>query len=171
MILELEGRSFVIDAKYKRHWEELQREMWQEQSTGWQERHREDLLQVLAYANLVSGDDIVCCLVYPCSQGTWESLAKRGRLFHHAELPNRGQRVRVWLTGVPMGALANSVAGPFGEQMRIAGHWSHFGHFDAPHSPMTSYTIAGLQLQSKRRSSEVEIRLTISGQRCEVAES
>jgi hypothetical protein len=58
---------------------------------------------VLAYANLVSGDDIVCCLVYPWSQATWESLAKRGRLFHQAELPNRGRRVVVWLTGIPMG--------------------------------------------------------------------
>jgi hypothetical protein len=121
MILELDGRSFIMDAKYKRHWEELQQGGWQEHSTEWQEGHREDLLQVLAYANLVSGDDIVCCLVYPCSQGTWESLAKRGRLFHQAELPNRGRRVRVWLTGVPMGASAESVAGPFGKQIRIAG--------------------------------------------------
>ena len=28
MILELEGRSFIIDAKYKRHWEELQQGRW-----------------------------------------------------------------------------------------------------------------------------------------------
>jgi 5-methylcytosine-specific restriction endonuclease McrBC regulatory subunit McrC len=121
MILELDGRSFIIDAKYKRHWEELQQGVWQEQSTEWQERHREDLLQVLAYANLVGGDDIVCCLVYPCSQGTWQSLAKRGRLFHQAELPNRGRRVRVWLTAIPMGASANSVAAPFGRQIRTGG--------------------------------------------------
>jgi hypothetical protein len=31
---------------------------------------------VLAYANLVSTAEIVCCLVYLCSQATWESLAK-----------------------------------------------------------------------------------------------
>ncbi len=120
MILELDGRSFIIDAKYKRHWEELQQGGWQEERAEWQERHREDLLQVLAYANLVSGGDIVCCLVYPCSQGTWESLAKRGRLFHQAELPNRGRRVRVWLTGIPMGAAADSVAGPFVRQSPIS---------------------------------------------------
>jgi len=108
----------AIDAKYKRHWEELQQGTWHEQTTELHERHREDLLQVLAYASLVSTAEIVCCLVYPCSQGTWESLAKRGRLFHQAELPNRGRRVRVWLTAIPMGASADSVARPFGEQIR-----------------------------------------------------
>jgi 5-methylcytosine-specific restriction endonuclease McrBC regulatory subunit McrC len=121
MILELEGTSFIIDAKYKRHWEELQQGAWYEQSTALHERHRADLLQVLAYANLASTANIVCCLVYPCSQGTWESLAKRGRLFHQAELPNRERRVRVWLTAIPMGASANSIAVPFGKQMRSMG--------------------------------------------------
>ncbi len=87
MILELEGTSFIIDAKYKRHWEELQQGPWHEQNEALHERHRADLLQVLAYANLASSADVICCLVYPCSQGTWESLAQRGRLFHEAELP------------------------------------------------------------------------------------
>lgn len=118
MILEFEVTSFIIDAKYKRHWEELQQGGWHEQNAALHERHRADLLQVLAYANLASTTNIVCCLVYPCSQGTWESLARRGRLFHQAELPNRGRRVQVWLTAMPMGASANSVAAPFIKQVR-----------------------------------------------------
>ncbi len=118
IILELEGTSLIVDAKYKRHWEELQQGPWHAQDAALQERHRADLLQVLAYANLVNSTDIVCCLVYPCSRETWESLAKRGRLFHQADLPNRGRRVRVWLTAVPMGAAASAVAAPFSEQMR-----------------------------------------------------
>ena len=62
---------------------------------------------MLAYANLVGTADIGCVVSStPCSQGTWESLAKRGRLFHQAELPNRGRRVRVWLTAIPIGAAA-----------------------------------------------------------------
>jgi 5-methylcytosine-specific restriction endonuclease McrBC regulatory subunit McrC len=121
MMLEMEGTSIIVDAKYKRHWEELQQGAWREQSTTLHQRHRADLLQVLAYGNLASTANIVCCLVYPCSQGTWESLAKRGRLFHQAELPNRGRRVRVWLTAIPMGAAANSVAAPFSKQMRTLG--------------------------------------------------
>jgi 5-methylcytosine-specific restriction endonuclease McrBC regulatory subunit McrC len=121
MILELEGTSFIVDAKYKRHWEELQEGAWHEQSTRLHDQHRADLLQVLAYANLASTKDIVCCLIYPCSQRTWESLANRGRLFHQAELPNRGRRVRVWLTAIPMGAAASVVAAPFSRQMRPDG--------------------------------------------------
>lgn len=121
MILELEGTSFIIDAKYKRHWEELQQGAWYEQSATLHELHRADLLQVLAYANLASTANIVCCLVYPCSQATWESLARRDRLFVRAELPNRGRRVGVWLTAIPMGASVSAVAAPFYKQMRSVG--------------------------------------------------
>jgi 5-methylcytosine-specific restriction endonuclease McrBC regulatory subunit McrC len=117
MTLEMDRTSFIIDAKYKRHWEELQEGAWHEQSIALHEQHRADLLQVLAYANLANTTNIVCCLVYPCSQSTWDSLARRGRLFHQAELPNRGRRVRVWLTAMPMGAAANVVAVAFSKQM------------------------------------------------------
>jgi 5-methylcytosine-specific restriction endonuclease McrBC regulatory subunit McrC len=118
MILELEQTSFIIDAKYKRHWEELQEGSWHNQSADLHERHRADLLQALAYANLARTADVVCCLVYPCSQSTWESLARRDRLFHQSELPNRGRRVRVWLTAMPMGVAASLVAVPFARQVR-----------------------------------------------------
>jgi hypothetical protein len=121
MILELEQTSFIIDAKYKRHWEELQEGSWHDQSDALHEQHRADLLQALAYANLARTPDVVCCLVYPCSQRTWESLAQRNRLFHQSELPNFGRRVRVWLTAVPMGVAANIVAGPFGRKVRGEG--------------------------------------------------
>jgi 5-methylcytosine-specific restriction endonuclease McrBC regulatory subunit McrC len=79
MILELEGRSFIIDAKYKRHWEELQQGTWHEQNTELHERHREDLLQVLAYANLVSTAEIVCCLVYPLKRRRSRAKVSRVR--------------------------------------------------------------------------------------------
>lgn len=118
MMLELEETSFVIDAKYKRHWEELQEKPWHEQSKLLQEQHRADLLQVLAYANLATTKNVVCCLIYPCSQLTWDSLTRRDRLFHEAELPDRGRRIRVWLTAIPMGASASAVATPFGQQIR-----------------------------------------------------
>lgn len=118
LVLEFEETSFVIDAKYKRHWEELQEKHWYEQSASLQEQHRADLLQVLAYANLAKTKNVVCCLVYPCSQLTWDSLARRGRLFHTAKLPDRGRRVGLWLTAFPMGASARAVAEPLGRQIR-----------------------------------------------------
>lgn len=118
VMLEVERTSFIIDAKYKRHWEELQDGVSHNQSALLREQHRADLLQVLAYANLAPTADVVCCLVYPCSQRTWDSLAARGRLFHQAELPNRNRRVQVWLTALPMGAPIGAISAPFIKQMR-----------------------------------------------------
>ena len=118
LILELENVAVIIDAKYKRHWEELQDGGWRGQTGELREQHRADLLQVLAYANLVSAKDVVCCLVYPCSLTTWESLVRRSRLFHQSELPNRGRRVRVWLTAMPMCAAVGRVASPLRDQLR-----------------------------------------------------
>jgi 5-methylcytosine-specific restriction endonuclease McrBC regulatory subunit McrC len=118
VILELEDISVIVDAKYKRHWEEFQQGQWREQEVGLQDRHRADLLQCLAYANLANTSNIICCLVYPCSPATWQSLKERNQLFHHAELPNRGRQVHVWLTAIPMGAAADSVAAPFIEQIQ-----------------------------------------------------
>jgi hypothetical protein len=52
------------------------------------------------------------------SGGVW-GLSRPGP-GNPSELPNRGRRVRVWLTAIPMGASANSVAAPFGAQIRAA---------------------------------------------------
>lgn len=118
LILESDNLAVIVDAKYKRHWEEMQDRTWGGQPDELREQHRTDLLQVLAYANLVSAREVVCCLVYPCSMTTWESLARRGRLFHQVELPQRGRRIRVWLTAVPMSAAADRVASRFADQLR-----------------------------------------------------
>ncbi|HEY1759654.1 MAG TPA: hypothetical protein VGG72_30045 [Bryobacteraceae bacterium] len=118
LILELENVTVIVDAKYKRHWEELQDGGWRGLADEAREQHRADLLQVLAYANLVNTREVVCCLVYPCTMTTWESLARRGRLFHQSELPNRGRRIRLWLTAMPMCAASAQVAGPLSERIR-----------------------------------------------------
>jgi len=120
LILEMEDVTVIVDAKYKRHWEELQEHGWRGQDDDLREQHRADLLQVLAYANLVSTKQVICCLVYPCSTPTWESLFRRGRLFHCSELPNRGRRIHVWLTALPMSAAGDHVASPFSEKLRSA---------------------------------------------------
>lgn len=117
LLLEFENTALIVDAKYKRHWEELQ-DGWRGQDEELRSQHRADLLQVLAYGHLVSARNVVCCLVYPCSLSTWESLSRRDRLFHEAELPHRGRRVRVWLTAVPMSGEAEQVAALFADRVR-----------------------------------------------------
>jgi 5-methylcytosine-specific restriction endonuclease McrBC regulatory subunit McrC len=120
LILQLERITIIVDAKYKRHWEELQHRSWHKQADELREEHRADLFQVLAYANLAHTSDVICCLVYPCSKGNWESLVERGRVFHKSELPDRGRRVRVWLAAMPMEADTERVAAEFARQLRSA---------------------------------------------------
>ena len=120
LILELGGRTIIVDAKYKRHWEEFADRAWHQQSAELREQHRADLLQVLAYSSLSASPDVVCCLVYPCTVKTWESLKARGRLFHRAALPFHGRDVKVWLTAVPMSADLDQVATPLIHQMKLA---------------------------------------------------
>jgi hypothetical protein len=120
LTLESEGLTLIIDAKYKRHWEEMGNRSWHLQDSELREQHRADLLQVLAYANLSRMDRVICCLVYPCRMSTWDSLRERGRLFHRASLPHRGRQIDVWLTAVPMDAQVARIASPFVEQLRSA---------------------------------------------------
>jgi hypothetical protein len=84
LVLELDGITLIVDAKYKRHWEELQERSWHEQKGDLHEQHRQDLLQVLAYANLAAQARVICCLVYPCpenlgiSGAAWTTVSPSG---------------------------------------------------------------------------------------------
>jgi hypothetical protein len=118
LVFELEGCTLIVDAKYKRHWEELQQGRWASREDVLREEHRQDLLQILAYANLAEAALTICCLVYPCSSATWESLCQRRRLFHKAVMLIRSRRILVWLTAVPMCAAADLIAGPLVDEIR-----------------------------------------------------
>ena len=110
LVLERGDTTLIVDAKYKEHWEEMQDRRWGELEADLRERHRADLLQVLAYANLTSAPRIVVCLAYPCSIETWASLQERGRLFHRASLRAGERRIELLLTAFPMGVAARTVA-------------------------------------------------------------
>ncbi|MCC6540546.1 MAG: hypothetical protein IT162_23560 [Bryobacterales bacterium] len=107
--LEWSGLTLVIDAKYKRHFEEFSERGWRAAEDELRERHRHDLLQVLAYASLCRTPRVVACLVYPCSLETWRSLSARNRALHRATIPVAGRALSVWLTAMPMsGAVQES---------------------------------------------------------------
>jgi len=117
-ILDYPRFTLIVDAKYKRHFEELQETRWSRLDDQLREHHREDLLQVLAYANLSDSPLVVCCLAYPCNRDRWQSLHQRGRLFHQAELTSGSRRILVWLTAVPMHAAVEEVTQPFTEKIK-----------------------------------------------------
>lgn len=110
--LQWGSTTLVVDAKYKRHFEELQLRSWGSIETEWKEQHRNDLLQVLAYANLAESRTIISCLVYPCAPSTWDYLKQSGRLFHKAMITVGDRALHLWMTAAPMKASVPEVAAP-----------------------------------------------------------
>lgn len=118
--LEWDSLTLIVDAKYKRHWEELGRQGWSAVEQHFREQHRNDLLQVLAYANLARTSRAIVCLAYPCSPETWLSLRSGGRLFHRAEISVGPRTLRLWLTAVPMTDRIDPVADLLTQEVRSA---------------------------------------------------
>ena len=116
--VEWDSSTLIVDAKYKRHWEELQQRSWRNVEEELREQHRNDLLQVLAYANLARTSTVIACLAYPCSALSWDSLRERGRLIHRAELTMGARSVHLWLTAVPMAADVGRIAGPLADELK-----------------------------------------------------
>lgn len=102
IVLEREDQTVIIDAKYKQHWEEMQEHRWSNLEEEIRERHRADLLQVLAYANLSTKPRTTVCIAYPCLEETWISLRERKQLFHRASVGAGTRRVDLVLTAFPM---------------------------------------------------------------------
>lgn len=116
--MEWSSTTLIVDAKYKRHWEEFQHSSWSNIEDELREKHRNDLLQVLAYANLARTPKVIACLVYPCSPDSWNSLSERGRLLHRADLAAGDRSVSLWLTAFPMATAAERVAMPMADALR-----------------------------------------------------
>ncbi len=117
IVVEWSDLTLIVDAKYKRHFEELQRRSWVGLDDVLREHHRHDLLQVLAYANLVRTPRVIACLAYPCSTETWHSLQSRGRLIHQAEFSTGTRSVILWLTAVPMDDKTSSVVDTLNQRL------------------------------------------------------
>jgi 5-methylcytosine-specific restriction endonuclease McrBC regulatory subunit McrC len=93
---------FVIDAKYKGHFQDLDESRWIALSEELRAEHRHDVHQVLAYAALFEAQDIVSVLAYPMHARTWERLAAHGRTVSRATLATGGRTVTLALAGIPM---------------------------------------------------------------------
>jgi len=103
IIIEQEGRTIYVDAKYKKHFDEIREHGWGALEAEIQERHREDLLQVLAYSTLSATKATTACLAYPCSLDTWDALKGRGQLSFRGSIYAGTRRIELVLAAVPMG--------------------------------------------------------------------
>jgi hypothetical protein len=116
--LEREDLTVIVDAKYKQHWEEMQDSRWRNLDESIRERHREDLLQVLAYSTTARTPRVTVCLAYPCREETWLSLRERNQLFHRATVPAQNRRVELLLTAFPLSTrLIDEVVGETASQI------------------------------------------------------
>ena len=101
----------VLDAKYKRHAEEIERLGWSNTSESVREQHRNDVLQALAYSTLYSAPRTVACLVYPARMDTWRRLAERRRVATRATVRTGSRHVELALLAVPLSGQREELAG------------------------------------------------------------
>jgi len=102
LVLEREDLVLVIDAKYKRHGEEIERVGWANASEELREQHRNDLLQALAYSTLFEAKRVVACLAYPAAPSAWLGLVERGRVASRAVVRSGARNVELALLAVPL---------------------------------------------------------------------
>lgn len=102
IVLDRESSTLIVDAKYKQHWEKLASSSWHQLADELKERHRDDLLQVLAYAGTANTANVTVMLTYPCDMRLWDSLVARQVAFHRADIRAGHRRIRAVLTAVPM---------------------------------------------------------------------
>lgn len=102
LVIERDDTTVIVDAKYKEHWEEMQERRWTDLEEELRERHRADLLQVLAYSTVARTPKVLVCLAYPCNEERWLSLRARKLLLHRASLPLTERRVELVLVAFPL---------------------------------------------------------------------
>ena len=102
LVVQRGDRVWIIDAKYKGHFEELDDVRWRELAEELQAEHRHDLHQVLAYAATFGATQITTVLVYPMLLPTWQRLVERNRVLSAATIAVGGRVVRLVLAGVPI---------------------------------------------------------------------
>jgi len=109
VVLERGDVTMVLDAKYKAHAEEIQSCGWGNVEEEIRERHRKDLLQVVAYSSLFDTPRVVACLVYPCRMETFQSLLERNQVVVRTCVNSGSRVVEIVIVSVPMSSDAGEV--------------------------------------------------------------
>jgi 5-methylcytosine-specific restriction endonuclease McrBC regulatory subunit McrC len=69
---------WIVDAKYKSHYAEIDEAGWLRMADDIRASHRADLHQILAYTALFDAPEITATLAYPLRTDTWAALKARG---------------------------------------------------------------------------------------------
>jgi 5-methylcytosine-specific restriction endonuclease McrBC regulatory subunit McrC len=104
-IVVIRGRAvWIVDAKYKSHFAEIDEHGWRSMADEIRESHRADLHQALAYASLFDADEIKTTLAYPLRYSTWAALNARGLDRSTAVIYYGSCQTTVELWGLPFSA-------------------------------------------------------------------
>ena len=102
LVIQRADVTVVVDAKYKRHADQIERLGWAGMDERVREEHRNDVLQALAYSTLFDTPRVVSCLAYPAPPEVWTRLNERGRTVSRTRVPAGGREVELVLMSVPL---------------------------------------------------------------------
>jgi hypothetical protein len=102
VVVQHGNRVWILDAKYKGHFEEIDERRWTELANELREGHRHDIHQALAYAATCEADSVTTVLVYPMQLSTWQRLVGDGRSITTATVSEGGRNLRIALAGIPL---------------------------------------------------------------------
>jgi 5-methylcytosine-specific restriction endonuclease McrBC regulatory subunit McrC len=101
---------WVVDAKYKSHFVEIDEDGWRRMADDIRDSHRADIHQVLAYSTLFDSTEVTASLAYPLRWHTWESLKQRGLDRAAADIYHGARHIRLELWGMPFGSFGRTAA-------------------------------------------------------------
>ena len=102
LVIERPDVVVVVDAKYKRHAQQIERLGWAGVDERTRDEHRDDVLQALAYSTLFDAPRVVSCLAYPAPPEQWAALDAAGRTVARTRVPAKGREVELILMSVPL---------------------------------------------------------------------
>jgi len=108
MVVTRRSSVWIVDAKYKSHFAEIDEGGWRQMADEIRESHRADVHQVLGYSSLFDAAEITATLAYPLRRQTWDMLRERGLDRTVADVYNGSRHVRLELWGLPFGPLRTS---------------------------------------------------------------
>lgn len=119
IVLKKDDEVIIVDAKFKGYWRQIFSRRWEDVTKEFQEEHRNDFLQVLAYSTCFAVSKLTVCLVFACEKSEYDSFIERGILHRRAVLGRQGQPINLILTAVPMQGNIDKIA----EELARAVRW------------------------------------------------
>lgn len=110
VVIKKDDEIIIVDAKFKGYWRQIFSKRWEDVSKEFQEEHRNDFLQVLAYSTCFAVSKLTVCLVFACERDEYEEFRSRGILHRRAVIGRQGRIIRLILTAVPMQGNIDKIA-------------------------------------------------------------